>query len=255
MRVLELFSGTGSVGKICKEKGWEVISLDLKKADINTNILDWDYTIYPEGHFDIIWASPPCNTFSRLRMTWIGRKLKCHNGEVCSRELLQKDIDNIGLPILRRTEKIIDYFKPKHYFMENPQSGEMKKYVDKPFYDVDYCKYSNWGYQKKTRIWTNLTGFEPKICKNDCCNMVDGKHKVCLGCNKTVINEDGKMIRVVSQADRKKYKDTPNTFKRVIGDGSSLKERYRIPPELLKELFAGTHREPSFDQLFQKLKL
>lgn len=51
MRVLELFSGTGSVGKVCREKGWEVISLDLKGADINTDILDWDYaSAYPVGH-------------------------------------------------------------------------------------------------------------------------------------------------------------------------------------------------------------
>ncbi len=39
MRVLELFSGTGSVSKICNERGWEVISLDLKDADINIDIL------------------------------------------------------------------------------------------------------------------------------------------------------------------------------------------------------------------------
>ena len=133
MKVLELFSGTGSVGKICKEKGWEVVSLDLKGADINTNILDWDYTQYQEGHFDIIWASPPCDTFSQLRKTWIGRKLKCHNGLVCTAELLQKDINEIGLPILRQTEKIIDYLKPKYYFMENPQTGLMKNYVDEPY--------------------------------------------------------------------------------------------------------------------------
>ena len=35
MRVLELFSGTHSVGKVCKEYGWEVVSVDLENADIN----------------------------------------------------------------------------------------------------------------------------------------------------------------------------------------------------------------------------
>ena len=55
MRVLELFSGTHSVGKVCKEYGWEVVSVDLENADINTHILKWDYAKdYKEGDFDII---------------------------------------------------------------------------------------------------------------------------------------------------------------------------------------------------------
>jgi len=240
MKVLELFSGTHSVGKICEELGYEVVSLDLKGADINVNILDWDYTQFEEGHFDIIWASPPCDTFSALRRTWIGRKLKCHNGEVCSPELLQKDIDEIGLPILRKTEEIIDYLKPKYYFIENPQTGKMKEYITRPFYDVDYCKYTDWGYKKRTRIWTNLVGFEPKLCKNDCSNLMEGTktHKVNFGGAKMV--KDGeKIVKIKSVKTREKYKDFVNIQPYLKGGGNNRNERYRIPPLLIKELFAN----------------
>ena len=56
MKLLELFSGTGSVGRVAKEKGFEVISLDLKNADINCDILQWDYKIYPSGYFDLCFV-------------------------------------------------------------------------------------------------------------------------------------------------------------------------------------------------------
>ena len=42
MNLLEMFSGTGSVGLVAKSLGFNVISLDLKNADINTDILKWD---------------------------------------------------------------------------------------------------------------------------------------------------------------------------------------------------------------------
>lgn len=203
MRVLELFSGTGSVGKVCKELGYDVISLDLKNADINCDILKWDYTMYPPNYFDIIWASPPCNTFSLLRTSWIGRKIKAHNGQICTMELLQKDIDEIGLPILRKTQEIIHYFNPNLWFIENPRTGRMKDYLTHlPYYDVDYCKYSDWGYQKPTRIWTNQIGFIPKLCNKDCGMIENGKHMISLG-NTTLVR---------------------------------LNKKYRIPPSLIKEL-------------------
>ena len=88
-----------------------------------------------------IWASPPCNTFSKMRLSNVGRY-------GVTMETIQQDISLIGLPILRRTEEIIDYFKPSLYFIENPQTGRMKDYIDRPYYDVDYCKYSDWGMRK-----------------------------------------------------------------------------------------------------------
>ena len=50
VKVLELFSGTGSVGKCCKELGWEVVSVDMiLPADHQCNIMDFDYKQYLLG--------------------------------------------------------------------------------------------------------------------------------------------------------------------------------------------------------------
>ena len=72
VRVLELFSGTGSIQKVCVERGWDVVSLDRDlKADIKEDIMTWDYKKdYKPGDFDIITASPVCLWWSKLRNTY-----------------------------------------------------------------------------------------------------------------------------------------------------------------------------------------
>ena len=130
--MLDLYAGTHSVGKVAQELGYNVTSLDLQGADIECNVLEWNYTDYEPGYFDIIWASPPCETFSTVRRSNIGRNGYTH-------ESIEKDMLERGVPILRRTEEIIQYFEPKLWFMENPQTGKMKDFVDPSinFYDVD----------------------------------------------------------------------------------------------------------------------
>lgn len=176
MKLLELFSGTGSVGKVFRNHGWDVLSLDLdskSKADITVDILDWDYKEYKPGDFDFIWASPPCTEFSKLK------KIFGHHQDL-----------SLANRIVKRTLEIIDYFKPKVWFIENPQSGLLKNqdYMKTLKYcDVDYCKYGR-HFRKRTRLWNNI-GFKGKLCKQDC-PYSNGKHHIyCPGMNRKIGTE------------------------------------------------------------------
>ena len=71
MKLLELFSGTGSIGKVARSRGFDVVSLDLKNADINCDILQWNYKEYPSGYFQFVWASPPCTEYSIAKQTGV----------------------------------------------------------------------------------------------------------------------------------------------------------------------------------------
>ena len=129
-----------------------------------------------------------------------------------TRQDIINDIDKFGKPMVDKVREIIDYFKPQYYFIENPQTGQMKTYItDLPYYDVDYCKYSDWGYKKRTRIWTNVINFKPKICKKDCDNLIITSNQ------KTLI----KNIKHATECSR----------------NCNRLERYRIPPKLIEDLF------------------
>ena len=66
MKVLELFAGSKSIGKVAEKYGCEVFSVDIhdfKGIDLVVDILDMvrsDIPFVP----DFIWASPPCTYFS-----------------------------------------------------------------------------------------------------------------------------------------------------------------------------------------------
>ena len=164
MRLLELFSGTGSIGRAFRNQGWEVHSLDIEPgATIVSDILRWDYRGLPSGHYDFIWASPPCTEYSKART-----KAKR------PRDFEQADA------VVQKTLEIIEYFAPTFWLLENPQTGYLKNraiMTGLPWRDVTYCKYG-YPYKKQTRLWGHFPFSLRPICSREepCGNVEGGRH-------------------------------------------------------------------------------
>jgi len=251
MNVLECFSGTGSVKKCCDKLGWDVISVDIEpkfKPTHLCSVLDFDYKQYPKDYFAICWFSPPCTNYSKLQDCWLGRMRK---GEIYTKEIQNKEMDEDDKLVLKALE-IINYFKPEYWFIENPASSKMKDrsfMKDKPFYLVDYCMYSDWGYRKRTRIWTNKKDFNAKLCDKKCGNMVEIPTNGAIHTGyKTTIKSTTRKIHINPIGDPNKCKEvTSFLYKTNLGNTSqtqktngkrlSQQDRYRIPEDLIFSLF------------------
>lgn len=175
-KVLELFSGSRSIGKVAEKMGMEVFSVDNQDFP-NTNwvgdIRDWDYRLnemnvgeLKEEYIpDILWASPPCTGFS---VACIGRNWI--KGEVFTPKT---DSAKLGIEIMLKTMEIIkEYLKLNPnliWYVENPR-GKMRKApqwdeMDHVRHTISYCKYGDTR-MKPTDIWTNDYDWKPKpLCK------------------------------------------------------------------------------------------
>jgi hypothetical protein len=141
LRVLELFSGTGSIGRQFLARGHEVISLDLDPRNSPTicaNLMDWRYKSLPRGYFDAIWASCPCENYSIAR-----------SSARTPRDLMVAD------SLVLRTQELIDWFTPRCYFVENPSSSQLwQRFAWPRLVKTSYCSYG-YPYRKHTTLATN----------------------------------------------------------------------------------------------------
>ncbi len=159
MLLLELFCGTKSIGKEAEKLGIRVVSLDFLykyQPTILIDIMDWDYKnsgLEP----DIIWASPDCSTWSLA--TYIHRKndINSPTGSICKTDKAIKA--NL---MVDRVLEIIDYFKPKLWFIENPRA-RLRKYTPMLNLKRKTIYYGNYEHfcLKPTDIWTNSDMYLP----------------------------------------------------------------------------------------------
>lgn len=72
--VLDLCAGTGGATHACRVRGWTVITVDndpQHASDVISDVRQWSW----QGERPLaIWASPPCQEFSRHSMPWLRRK-------------------------------------------------------------------------------------------------------------------------------------------------------------------------------------
>ena len=230
---LDLFSGTGSVKKALEARGWTVIAVDLEtkfNPDVAADIGTWDFRkTLPRSkwNFDLIAASPPCTEYSSA-MTRRPRRMLEADG------------------LVRRSLEIIKYYKPRIWWVENPRHGNLRwrQVVQGLAYiDLDYCKFSDWGYRKATRFWVPRWLAEQRrhvICGMDCENIVKDekgymRHRVQIGMHQRV--ED------VRQDTRTKLYRIPDEIIGYLTGEDGRHNKMTVDAAVMAELSSRSVRE------------
>lgn len=171
MRVLDLFSGTGSVSNTVAEEfpEAECVSVDIQTVDgfaptYTGDILKWPYKhLYPPGHFDYIFAGVPCEKWCKFSRNFNG--------------IPSADDMKLARKLVAKTIEIIKYFKPKSYFIENPRGTYLSKEAcmrGRKQNHVDYCMYGCY-HKKPTTIFSN-TNISLMTCNGKCKYIRGGVH-------------------------------------------------------------------------------
>jgi len=139
-----MFSGLGGFSQAFKDRGHDIVTIDIEKKFKPTICLDIMKITSKEliegyGEFDVILASPPCNCFSCMS---IPRYWK--NG------LPLKEAKD-AIELVKHTLNLIYDILPKYWFLENPM-GMLRTVIGNPPVQIFYAQYGE-DRLKPTDVW------------------------------------------------------------------------------------------------------
>ena len=166
MRILEIFSGTGSLAKVARARGHEVVTLDIcpkHHPTICADLLEWDPSEFPPNYFAYIHASCPCEAYSRCRSTGGPRPLALADA------------------LVEKTLAVFNYFRTAVWTVENPAGSllwtrPVARPLLKQIAKTSYCRY---GCPFRKNTWfANSFGLKLRPqCDGTCGQMVGRKHR------------------------------------------------------------------------------
>ena len=182
MKVLELFAGTRSIGKGFERAGVPrenilSIEFDHQHPDIDwyrdINTVTVDEIVKEFGVPDVVWASPPCQSFSIAAISH--HRTRGPDGFLYPKSEFAKQSDKLLEHTLDLIRELLDMNPDLIWFIENPRGGMRKSALMYPLrngrHTITYCMYGDTR-MKPTDIWTNHLHpqFRPMCHNGDPCH-------------------------------------------------------------------------------------
>jgi len=148
--MVDLFSGLGGASQAMKEKGWEVIRVDINPEcdpDLVMDVREFlGYWKLHDGRSpDLLWASPPCDEFSRAEKPW-------YEEDRPSRESIE---------LVKVVFDIVREVKPRFWILENVRGAQ--RWLGKAPYHVGAFYLWGWFPFYKINLPHSIGYFKEKL--------------------------------------------------------------------------------------------
>lgn len=105
---LDLCSGLGGASQPALDHGWKVIRVDIDPRFKPTIVADVRHLPLRPFHVDVLWASPPCQEFSRSGLPWL---------------LNKGPLPDPDMSIVEAVKRFVIELKPRFWMVENVRNS------------------------------------------------------------------------------------------------------------------------------------